>query len=356
MEMTAAQLAGRINAKLQGDASLTLTGCATLEEAGPNELSFLANPKYATYLKTTRAGAVILAPDDASAANDVPAVLITENPYLAFRSALLAMVGPRQHPNPGISDKADIDSSATVGKDCYIGPFVSIAPNATVGDRCVIYPHCYVGPNAKIGDDCVLFPSVTIYNNCVLHNRVTLHAGCSVGQDGFGYVTHAMPDQPVAHHKIPQVGNVVIEDDVELGANCSVDRAALGSTIIGQGTKFSDSVTIGHGTKMGKHNLIVAQVGIAGSVTTGDYVVMGGQVGIAGHLKINDAVQIAAQSGVASDLPAGQQFGGAPAIPLADARRQVLTATRLPEMRQTLRQLQQRITKLEQQLAATEKT
>ena len=342
--MTIEQLAQRIDAQVRGDGQRVIKGCAGLDDANESHVSFLANRKYAKRLAVTHAAAVIVGPDDTGQAPDTCTLLIAKNPYFAFREATVALHGFRQHPQPGISPLAFVDPHATIGSDCSIEPFAYVAPGATIGDGCVLYAHTYVGPGAKLGNKCVLYPNVTIYDHCVLGDRVVLHAGCVIGQDGFGYATHQGQ-----HHKIPQVGNVVVEDDVEMGAGCAVDRATVGTTRIGQGSKFSDLVAIGHGTQVGPHNLLVAQVGLAGSVTTGRYVVFGGQAGVAGHLEIGDAVQIAAKAGVMDDLPANGQYGGQPAIPFSQAKRSVLALARLPELMHEIRAMQKRIARLEAQ-------
>ena len=341
MGMTVEELAECIGASRRGDGTHRITGCAGLAEADSEHVSFVANRKYLKQLGASQAGAVIVSASDACQITD-RTLLIAEDPYFAFRQAVIALHGFRQHPSPGISDLAQINAAATVGSDCVIEPFVFISAGARIGNRCVLYPHCYIGPDVTIGDDCVLYPNVTIDDRCVLGNRVILHAGCIVGQDGFGYATH-----DGAHHKIPQIGNVVIEDDVELGANCAVDRATVGSTIICQGTKFSDLIVIGHGSHIGRHNLLVAQVGVAGSVTTGDYVVMGGQVGVAGHLRIGDGVQLAGRAGVTGDLDGGGQYGGMPAVPWSQARRNMIAGTKLHELAQHFKLLQKRVADLE---------
>ncbi len=341
MAMTSGQLAERIGAVVQGDAAVQVTGCAALEDAGPQQVSFLANRKYTKLLATSKAGAIIVSPDDAG---QVPqrTLLVADDPYFAFREAMVALHGWREQPQPGISEQAYVDPTAQVSELCTIRPFAYIAPRAKVGKRCIIYPHCYIGKDVTIGDDCVIHPNVTIYEGCTLGRRVTLHGGCVIGQDGFCYATHEGE-----HHKIPQAGNVVIEDDVELGANCAIDRATVGSTVIGKGTKFSDLIAIGHGTKIGEHNLLVAQVGLAGSVTTGNYVVMGGQVGCVGHVRIGDKVQLAGKSAVVSDIDEPGQYGGIPAIPLNDAKRNALAATRLPQLIDQVRQLKKRLDDME---------
>ena len=347
MNLTISQLATMVQAEVRGDGGRSLTGCAGLDEATADQVSFLANRKYAGSLKTTKAGAVILSAADAATAPPQLTVLIAKDPYFAFRQAMVALHGFRKHPPAGISAQAIVDPSAIIGEGCCIEPFVVIAAGAKIGPRTVIYPHCYVGVDAIIGEDCILFPSVTVYDRCVLGNRVTLHAGCVIGQDGFGYATTKLPGEEPRHHKIPQIGNAVIEDDVEMGANCAIDRATLGSTRIGKGTKFSDLIAIGHGASLGKHNLLVAQVGIAGSTDTGDYVVMGGQAGVAGHLSIGTGAQLAAQSGVMTDVPAGEKFGGQPAMPLNQAKRTVLAMVRLPDLLKEVKDLEKRIAELE---------
>lgn len=348
--LTVDQLASHLGATVRGDGSRAVSGCATLDDAGPQHVSFLSNRKYIRKLSTSSAGVIVISPKDVELAGDQQTLLIADDPYYAFRQAMVELVGQRQHPAPGISEAASIASSAALGEDCHVGPGAVIADHAKLGSRCVIYPGCYVGRDVTLGDDCVLYPNVSIYEQCVLGNRVHIHSGTVVGHDGFGYATHACDGQPPAHHKIPQIGNVVIEDDVEIGGNCTIDRAAMGSTHIGQGTKISNLVSIGHGCKLGKHNLIVGLVGMAGSTETGDYVVIGGQAGVAGHLKIGDGAQIAAHSGIASDLPGGEQYGGAPAAPWPIAKRQMLAASRLPDMVATVRKMEKRIAELEAKL------
>ena len=217
---------------------------------------------------------------------------------------------------------------------------------ATLGDRCVLYPHAVLGPGSSLGPDTTLFPNVTVYENCSIGARVIIHAGSVIGTDGFGFATHHGE-----HHKIPQVGSVVIEDDVEIGANCCVQRATIGTTFIGRGTKMSDLLDIGHGSRLGRHNLLVSQVGIAGSASTGDYVAIGGQSGVAGHLTVGKAAQVAARSGVVTDVPPGVQYGGSPAIPLDEAKRVGMEVVRLPQIVQQLDDLSKRLERLEASLA-----
>lgn len=343
--LTLEQLADRIGATVRssGDAgaSVMIERCASLADAGPGDVSFLANPRYVDMLPRTNASAVIVSADVNT--GDRPA-LIAEDPYFAFRQAMLALHRWREHSEviaagPGASGPAH--PGAQIDPSVRIHPSAVICENATIGRDCVIYPNVFIGPDVRIGADCVLYAGVTIYEACVLGDRVSLHAGCSIGQDGFGYATH-----DGAHHKIPPAGNVVIADDVEMGANCAVDRATMGSTIIGIGTKFSNGVTIGHGCRIGTHNLFSGMVGFAGSIRTGDYVVIGGQVGVAGHLTIGHRVQIAAQSGVMENIPDDTRVGGSPALPLADAKRRHIHTQRLPDLVARLKQLERDVEQL----------
>lgn len=341
MSMTVAELARRIGAEVRGDGACTVTRCGGLEDADEQTVSFLANRRYVKRLKDTRAGAVVLSPEDAERATG-RTVLVSERPYFAFREAVVALHGFREQPRPGISDLAVIHDTAMFGADCCVQPFAVIEAGVTLGDNCIIYPHCVIGPNVRVGDDCIFYPGVVIYDDCVIGDRVTIHANSVIGEDGFGYAT----DKGV-HHKIPQVGNVVIEDDVEIGAGCAIDRATLGSTVIGRGTKFSNLIAIGHGTKVGPHNLFVAQVGIAGSSKTGSHVALGGQTGVVGHITIGDRAQIAAKTGVLQNIPADQQWGGYAAMPLDDMKKVAWEVIHLPALVQEFNTLKARVAELE---------
>lgn len=348
MGMTLKNLARHIGADLHAtddaDPQRVVVGCNRMDHAGPDEVTFLANPKYASQLKSTQAAAVIVEP---KVNPNGRTLLRADDPYFAFRNAVVALHDFRAHPAPDhgpISPMSQVHPTARVGEQTHIHPFAVISEGARIGRRCVIYPHTFIGPGVRIGDDCQIYPNVTIYDHCVLGDGVTLHSGCVIGQDGFGYATHEG-----AHHKIPQTGNVVIEDKVEMGAGCAVDRATLGSTVIGEGTKFSDLIAIGHGSRVGKHNLLVALVGLAGSVETGDHVALGGQVGVAGHLRIGDRVQVAATSGVMSDIPDDAVYGGRPAQPINDAKRVLLHQQRLPDLAARLKQLEREVERLREQ-------
>lgn len=320
MGLTLKELAKAIGAELSGQPDIAITSAGTLEEAREGQVSFLSNPKYAKQLETTHASAVVVSPGVAS---DRIALLKTRDPYYAFTQAVVLLHGHRKHPHEGIHPRAHIE------------------PTATIGEGTIVYPGVYVGARTKIGRDCILYPNVVIYEDCTIGDRVAIHANASIGQDGFGYAPHEG-----IHHKIPQIGNVIIEDDCEIGANATIDRAALGSTIIGRGSKLGDLIAIGHGTRIGPHCLIVAQVGIAGSVSVGHHVTMAGQVGVAGHLRIGDNVTVGAQAGITNSIPDQSTVLGSPAMPISQARRVAAVFVQLPELSARVKKLEHHVEEL----------
>jgi UDP-3-O-[3-hydroxymyristoyl] glucosamine N-acyltransferase len=251
------------------------------------------------------------------------ALLKTADPYFAFMKAVMKLHGHRKHPHSGVHGDAHVDTTATIGEGT------------------VIYPGAYVGPKVKVGRDCIIYPNAVIYDDCVIGDRVIIHASSVIGVDGYGFATHKGE-----HHKIPQVGNVIIEDDVEIGACCSIERAALGSTVIGKGTKIDQLVVVGHGTRVGPHCLLVAQTGIAGSVILGHHVTLAGQTGVSGHLKIGNQVTVGAQSGVISDIDDQQTVVGSPAMPASHARRVYMLFTQLPTIVERIKALEQQMEEL----------
>ena len=346
-EIKLGELARQLGGELTGEPDKVIRGMGTLADASAEELSFLANVRYEKYMTLTKAAAVIVAANYAGPAGG--GLIRCQDAYFAFRQAMVLLYGHRVHPFTGIDPSAHIDPTAKVAADAVVGPFVTIAANAQVGEKTVLYPGVFIGPNVRVGRDCILYPNVVVYENCLLGDRVILHACTVIGEDGFGYATHAGK-----HEKIPPVGWAEVHDDVEIGANCAIDRASMGPTVIGAGTKFSNLVAIGHGTKIGKHCLFVAQVGLAGSVTVGDYCAFAGQSGTAGHLSIGNQVRVGAQAGVHNDVPAGQEVLGSPAIPLAQARRVVMTMSQLPELRQELKRLTNQVAELKARLDGPE--
>lgn len=319
--------------RVDGDPDRAVVGVATLEEAGPDEISFLANAKYEEALRTTSAGTVIVSEEQS--VPDGMCVLRTADPYAAVTAVMIHIYGYRKHPGGGIHERATIHPSATIGEGATIHHGVTVAAEVAIGRNAVVYPGCYIGEGCRLGDDCVLYPNVVLYDGSVLGSRVTIHAGTVIGEDGLGYA-------PVKDkwHKIPQVGVVEIGDDVEIGSNCTIDRATLGRTVIASGTKFSNLIAIGHGAKIGRNCMFVAQVGVAGSVTVGNHVTMAGKVGVAGHLTIGDNAQLAAMSGVMRDVPPGTRVAGQPAIPLKNAMRSFSLVERLPELHKRIKQLE----------------
>ena len=338
MRFTAAQLAARLNGSVVGDGSIELTGFAQADAAKAGELTFAENEKYFERAEQSLAAAILVDGDFSS-----KKVLIkVPNARVAFAKVLQFLFPPAQLP-PGIHPTAIISPKAKVDTSACIGPYCKIGDGVVIGARCFLEGSNYVGAGSVLGDDVFLFPNVTVYPDCRIGNRVRIHAGSVIGADGFGYVL----DQG-AHLKVPQIGNVVIHDDVEIGANVTVDRGALGSTVIGKGTKIDNLVQIGHNVVTGEHCLIISQVGIAGSTRLGNYVTLAGQVGLAGHLKIGNNVVVGAKAGVMNDIPEGEKWMGAPAQRDREEKRVWIGLRRLPE-------LLQRVTELEKEIAELRK-
>ena len=334
-ERTLGELAEYVGGRVYGDPGILIKSASTLGRADKGDISFLTNRKYEKQLLTTKASAVIVGKDTPAAS--VP-LLIAEDPYYAFMQIMVLLHGHRKHKKTGISPRASIADSAKIGTDCHIGDFAIIADEAKIHDGCIIYPGVYIGQGVQVGNDSIIYPNVTIYDGCRIGNRVIINSNTAIGEDGFGYATHKG-----IHHKIPQTGIVIIEDDVEIGACCGIERGTLSDTIIGQGSKLGDLVAIGHGAKIGPHCLIVAQVGIAGSTDLGHHCVVGGQAGIVGHINIGNNVTIAAQAGVINNVPDNKVVLGSPAIEADQGRRAYSMLQYLPEMRQNIRRLQNQI-------------
>ncbi|KPL22645.1 MAG: hypothetical protein AMJ75_07650 [Phycisphaerae bacterium SM1_79] len=334
-ERTLGELAEYVGGRVCGDPNVIIKSASTLGRAEEGDISFLTNRKYEKQLRTTKASAVIVGKEAPTAS--VP-LLIAEDPYYAFMQIMVLLHGHRKHKKVGISPRTSIADTAKIGADCHVHDFVTIADEARIRDGCIIYPGVYIGQGVQIGSDSIIYPNVTIYNGCRIGNRVIMNANSTIGEDGFGYATHKG-----IHHKIPQTGIVVVEDDVEIGACCGIERGTLSDTIIGQGSKLGDLVTVGHGTKIGPYCLLVAQVGIAGSTSLGHHCTVGGQVGIVGHINIGNNVTIAAQAGVINNIPDNQVVLGAPAVEANLGRRAYSMIQYLPEMRQNIRDIQNQI-------------
>jgi len=338
MPLTAAELAQHLQGNVVGDSTTQLIGFAPADQAKPGDVTFAETEAYFTVAAQSAASAIIVA-GEFHAAGKV--VIKVKNARVAFAKALTLFFPEPTfpasvHPTAVIAPDAQVDVSAHIGPHCVVGA------RAKIGPRAALIANVVVASDCQLGEDCVLFPNVTVYARSQIGNRVRVHAGSVIGSDGFGYVLDAG-----VHRKVPQVGNVIIGDDVELGANVTIDRGALGPTVIGKGTKIDNLVQIAHNVKIGEHCIIVAQTGIAGSSQLGQYNVIGGQVGIAGHLKFGNQVTVAAQSGVMHDIPDGERWFGTPAQPDKLTKRQFLALQRLPE-------LLKRIAELERQLASAQ--
>jgi UDP-3-O-[3-hydroxymyristoyl] glucosamine N-acyltransferase len=336
MSFTAAELAKHLGGEVLGNGAVVLTGFAPADRAQPGDLTFAENDSYFACAEQSAAAAILV---DGNFKTAKKALIRVPNARIAFAKALPLFYPEPAFP-PGIHPTAIVAASAKLDPTAHVGPYSVIGEHVRVGARSVLQSGVYVGANCAIGDEVNIFPNVTLYPKIEIGHRVRIHSGTVVGSDGFGYVLDGG-----VHRKVPQIGNVIIGDDVEIGANVTIDRGALGPTTIGRGTKIDNLVQIAHNVTIGENCLVVAQAGIAGSTTLGNYVVLGGQVGLAGHLKIGNRVSIAAQSGVMHDISDGEKWFGYPAQPDRQAKRQMVALQQLPE-------LLRRVSKLEQKLKA----
>lgn len=334
------EIAARIEGRLDGDGEIDIRNIARIEDAAAGDLTFFANPRYIAELRRTRASAVILG-ENAEAA---PCAMIrAPQPYLAFARAV-EIFADQWRPPAGIHQLAVVGEHTTIALDASIGPFAVIGDGARIGSRTIVHAHVSIGRGAEIGDDCVLHSRVTVRDRVRLGHRVVVQDGAVIGSDGFGFARR--PDG--SHHKIPQTGGVVIEDDVEIGANTTIDRPALGETRIGAGTKIDNLVQVAHGVTLGRNVLLAAQVGIAGSTTLEDSVTLAGQVGVAGHLTIGKGVAATAQTGIPNSVEPGALISGYPAIANRDWLKASAIFRKLPELRKALAALERRVQELEQ--------
>lgn len=332
-----ADLAKELGATAQGDGSLVLTGVAPLEAAVEGQLAFVTNPKYLKAAEKTRASAILC---EKPLPGLSKAFLLCRNPYSALAKAI-SLFHPEKRPAAGKGAGAWVDATALIDPTASIASGAFVAAGARIGARTVLYPGAFVGENAVLGADCLIHPNVTIRESCVLGDRVILQPGVVVGSDGFGFAKDG-----VAYRKIPQVGNVVLEDDVELGANTCVDRAVLGTTRIGKGTKLDNLIQIGHNVVIGQHTVMAALSGISGSTQVGDQVVMGGQVGLAGHIKIGDQVTLATRTGVMEDIPEKGVYWGSPSNDMGAEMKNVAAYRQLSELIKRVRALEKELERL----------
>ncbi len=337
MQFSAHQIATLVNGSLEGNPDVMVEQLAKIEEATSGSLSFLSNPKYEQYLYTTQAS-IIIVNNDLKLDKPVASTLIrVKNAYSAF-SLLLEVYNKMRLDKTGIESPVFIHPAAKIGKNVYIGAFTYIDKDVVIQDNCKVYPHVYIGENVKIGNDTTLFPGVSVYFDCVIGERVIVHSGTVVGSDGFGFA----PQDDGTYNKINQIGNVIIENDVEIGANTVIDRATMGSTIIRQGVKLDNLIQVAHNVEIGKNTVIAAQSGISGSTKIGENAVVGGQVGIVGHISIASGSQIQAQSGVNRTIAdSGKKWSGSPAAPYNAQMRSQVVYSRLPELERRLEELEQ---------------
>lgn len=344
MEFSAKQIATFIQGEIVGNENATVHTFAKIEEGIPGAISFLSNPKYIPYLYETQSS-IVLVNKDFVPEKEVNATLIkVDNAYESL-AKLLNLYEQSKPKRIGINPLAFIAESAKIGKDVYIAPFACIGENAEVGDNTVIHPHVTIGSGAKVGSDCIIYASATIYHDCRVGNQCVLHAGSVIGADGFGFAP-----TPDGYEKIPQIGIVIVEDNVEIGANTCVDRATMGATIIHSGVKLDNLVQVAHNDEIGSHTVIAAQAGIAGSTKVGEWCMFGGQVGIAGHIHIGNKVGLGAQSGVPSNIKEGSQLIGTPPMKLKQYFKASIAQRNLPEMLSEIRQLRKELNELKQQL------
>ena len=322
-----------------GDPDVFVSHVQGIDEAGEGDLTFIANPKYRDRLETTRASAILVSPGVTSPGKNL---IVTDDPYSAM-AMTLALLYPDETPPPGISTEAFVESDAEIGEDVTLYPGVYIGRRARIGRAVRLYPGVVVGDDAVVGDGSTLYPNVVVYKNCTIGKRVILHAGVIVGADGFGFANPGADNR-----KVPQVGIVQIDDDVEIGANTTIDRGTLGKTWIKRGVKIDNLVQIAHNVVIGENSVIVAQVGISGSTHLGESVILGGQVGVVGHISIGDNVMVGAQSGIHEDVAPNQTVSGSPYMPHLAWLRSQACRSHLPEMRKTVNSLLKRIERLEE--------
>ncbi len=326
MEFTASQIASFINGKIIGDENALITGVSPIENGEKGHLSFIAQERFSQYLETSECSVLIVSENIISKDSYKQTIITVKDAYLSFQ-VLMNLYMEMQGRKEGVEQGSSIHESATIGDKVYIGTFTYVSEKSKIGDGTQIYPQVYIGKGVKIGKNCKIDSGARIYDYCIIGDNCVIHSNTVIGGDGFGF-------QPTAEgfKKIPQLGNVIIEDDVEIGSNCSIDRATIGSTVIGKGTKIDNLIQIAHNVKIGENNVIAAQTGIAGSATIGNWNQIGGQVGIVGHIKIGNQVKIQAQSGVNSSVEDKQALYGSPAINYNEYLRSYVHFRNLPEI------------------------
>jgi UDP-3-O-[3-hydroxymyristoyl] glucosamine N-acyltransferase len=342
MEFTAATIAGFLNGEIEGNPDIIVNTVAKIEEGHEGALSFLTNPKYEHYLYTTKSSVVLVNKSFVPSAKVDATLVKVENAYESFAS-LLRLVDQSRPRKKGIHPTAIIETSAKIGSDVYIGPYTYIGENCIIGDGCSVYPHVYIGDNTKLGENCTLNPGVKIYHDCLVGESCIIHAGSVIGSDGFGFA----PQSESEFMKIPQLGNVIIEDHVEIGANVTIDRATMGSTIIRKGVKLDNLIQIGHNVEVGENTVMAGQSGISGSTKVGKNCMFGGQAGLAGHIKIANGTKIGAQAGILGDVKEENTIIlGSPAIDYKQFLKCSVIFRKLPELKVKIDTLEKEIESL----------
>ena len=344
MEFTASQIAGLLNGAVEGNRNIKVSSLSKIEEGKPGTITFLANPKYTPFIYTTGAS-VIVVNTDFTATQPIAGTLVrVADAYSSF-AILLAMFDQSQSGNDGISNHAVIDPSAGLGGNVSVGDFSVIGKNVVTGNNVMIYPQVYIGDRVKIGDNVIFYPGVKIYRDCIIGSNCILHSGVVIGSDGFGFV----PQSDNNFQKVPQIGNVILEDNVEVGSNTTIDRATLGSTIIRKGVKLDNLIQVAHNVEIGENTVIAAQTGISGSTKIGKNCMIGGQVGIVGHITIADNVKIGAQSGIEKNITKeGAMMLGVPAIDIFKARKNFIHWRNFDEIVKTIYRLERQMKKMEE--------
>lgn len=340
MKVTVEKIAEILGGSVEGNPQTFINGLAKIEEADSNDISFLANPRYTPYVYSTRAGAVLVSRDFKPEKPVSTTLIRVDNPYAAF-TELLEMYNGTTPVKTGIEPHAFIHPSAQIGKNVYIGSFAYIDEKAVIEDNAKIFPHVYVGSEVRIGENTVLYPNVTVYHQCQIGNNCVIHAGTVIGSDGFGFAS-----DNGARRKVPQIGNVIIGNNVEIGANTTIDRATLGHTIIHDGVKLDNQIQIAHNVEIGENTVIAAKTGISGSTKVGKNCSIGGQVGMAGHLRIGNNVQVGAQSGITRNVKDGEVLIGSPALPAANFRKSSVLFKNLAELYDEVKKLKAEIKSL----------
>ena len=338
MEFTAKQIAELLNGSIDGNPDEKVSRLAKIEEGTPGSLTFLANPAYTSFAYSSKSSILITGNDFQPESPITPTIIRVENAYAGF-AKLLEVYNTIQRNKSGIEPQSYIDESATLGSNIYVGAFAYVGKNVSIGNNSKIYPHCYIGDNCTIGENCTIFPGAKLYSDCSIGNSVTLHSGVIVGADGFGFTPNAENN----YQKVAQIGNVIIEDHVEVGANTTIDRATLGSTIIRKGVKLDNLIQVAHNVEIGENTVIAAQTGIAGSTKIGKNCMIGGQVGINGHIVIADGTKIAAQSGVTSSTNENDILQGTPAFSIGENKRSYVMYKKLPDLEKRISAIEKKI-------------